>query len=324
MSFSSEVKAELAKNTSSARHCRIAELSGMISMIGHVWYQGEIPFEICITTERSIIVRTAATLIRQLFGITPECMVKRVGNNSRIYTMVILGKGQVKRVLDTLKIKKETGDSASGKIYMRTGQKLHIDRIVVQQNCCKRAFVKGAFMTSGSISDPSKGYHLEIVCDNIKMAELVAELMRCLDIDGKIVSRKKYSVVYIKDGTTIVDMLNIMGAHISLMNMENIRILKDISNNVNRRVNCEAANLNKTVSTAVRQIEDINYIIQKKGIQYLPENLRRVAEIRLEGIDISLKEIGEMMNPPIGKSGVNHRLRKISEIADDLREKSDK
>ena len=123
-------------------------------------------------------------------------------------------------------------------------------------------------------------------------------------MEARIIQRKKYYVVYLKDGEMIVDMLGIMGAHISLMNMENIRIRKDIRNNINRRVNCEAANLNKTVSAAVKQMNDINYIIETKGIGYLPDNLQ---------------ELGEMMTPPIGKSGVNHRLRKISEIAEEMR-----
>lgn len=174
-------------------------------------------------------------------------------------------------------------------------------------------------MTSGSISDPEKGYHFEIVCDNPERAELISSIIHNFGIDSKVIARKRYHVVYIKDGTMIVDMLNLMGAYSSLMDMENIRILKDIANNVNRKVNCEAANLNKTVNAAVRQIEDIEYIIKVKGIHYLPDNLVELAQARLEARDASLKELGEMINPPIGKSGVNHRLRKISEIADHLR-----
>ena len=117
----------------------------------------------------------------------------------------------------------------------------------------------------------------------------------------------------------IVDILNIMGAHISLMNMENVRILKDMRNSVNRRVNCETANINKTVNAALRQLEDIRYIEATKGLKYLPDNLRKVAELRLEEEETPLKELGEKLNPPIGKSGINHRLRKISEIASELR-----
>lgn len=320
MSFASEVKAELSKNISSARHCQIAMLSAMISMVADVYYQDLNPVCMSITTERSVIAGTISRLIRKLFGIVPDASVRRTGKNSRIYHMVISDAALVQQMMATLKLTIDTDVHAIEKKNMRYScQDMNVNRIVVQQGCCKRAFIKGVFMTSGSISDPNKGYHMELVCNHEKRAALIESLIKDLGIEGKTIKRKKYSVVYIKDGTMIVDMLNIMGAHISLMNMENIRILKDISNNVNRRVNCEAANLNKTVSAAVRQIQDIQYISITKGIQYLPENLRRLAEIRLEAPDASLKELGEMMNPPIGKSGVNHRLRKISEIADELR-----
>lgn len=174
-------------------------------------------------------------------------------------------------------------------------------------------------MTSGSVSDPDKGYHLEIVCESEERALFINGLIHSFGIESRITTRKKYHVVYLKDGEMIVDMLGIMGAHISLMNMENVRIRKDIRNNINRKVNCEAANLNKTVSAAVKQMNDINYIIEARGINYLPENLQELALVRLENEDATLKELGEMINPPIGKSGVNHRLRKISEIAENLR-----
>lgn len=321
MSFSSEVKAELAKNISNARHCRIAELSGMMSMVADVWYRNGSLFKLCITTERSIIAKTMASLIKVLFDIRMECSVKRTGSNSRIYRMVLDRSDEIERMLQTLKLSPDFRISQKG-VTKVSCQDMTVNRMVVQQQCCKRAFIKGVFMTSGSVSDPKKGYHLEIVCDNEDRAGMIEKIMAELDIESRIIARKKYSVCYIKDGTMIVDVLNIMGAHISLMNMENVRILKDISNNVNRRVNCEAANLNKTVSAAVRQIQDINYVIETRGITYLPDNLRELAELRLEEPDASLKELGEMMNPPIGKSGVNHRLRKISEIADDLRQKS--
>ena len=196
---------------------------------------------------------------------------------------------------------------------------MKVSRLVVSQECCRRAYIKGVFMTSGSISDPNKGYHMEIVSDNKGRAEFIQDIINGFGISSRIIQRKKYSVVYLKDGEMIVEMLGLMGAHISLMDMENIRIKKDIRNTINRRVNCEAANLNKTVSAAVKQVNDINYIISTKGIEFLPENLQELALARLESDDATLKELGEMMTPPIGKSGVNHRLRKISEIAEELR-----
>ena len=194
-----------------------------------------------------------------------------------------------------------------------------VDRQLVERSCCKQAYLRGAFLATGSVTDPEKGYHFEIVCDLEEQANLVMDIIKSFGLEPKLVMRKKYYVVYLKDGSMIVDILNVMGAHISLMNMENIRILKDMRNSVNRRVNCEAANINKTVNAAVKQIEDIKYIEQNKGLKSLPENLRLLAEIRLEEPELPLKDLGEKLNPPIGKSGVNHRLRKISEIANELR-----
>lgn len=318
MSFSSDVKKELARNISAARHCRIAELAGMIGMVGHVDCQDGKPVRIVISTERSAIANTMSELIKKLFGLVPECSVKRTGADSRVYKMVFNRQEDVERILTTLKIAKKT-ENSSGNVCGMDCQEMHISGLVIQKDCCRRAFIKGVFMTSGSISDPEKGYHFEIVCDNPERAELISGIIHNFGIDSKVIARKRYHVVYIKDGTMIVDMLNLMGAYSSLMDMENIRILKDIANNVNRKVNCEAANLNKTVNAAVRQIEDIEYIIKVKGIHYLPDNLVELAQARLEARDASLKELGEMINPPIGKSGVNHRLRKISEIADHLR-----
>lgn len=318
MSFSSDVKKELARNISAARHCRIAELAGMIGMVGHVDCQDGKPVRIVISTERSVIANTMSELIKKLFGLVPECSVKRTGADSRVYKMVFNRQEDVERILTTLKIAKKT-ENSSGNVCGMDCQEMHISGLVIQKDCCRRAFIKGVFMTSGSISDPEKGYHFEVVCDNPERAELISGIIHNFGIDSKVIARKRYHVVYIKDGTMIVDMLNLMGAYSSLMDMENIRILKDIANNVNRKVNCEAANLNKTVNAAVRQIEDIEYIIKVKGIHYLPDNLVELAQARLEARDASLKELGEMINPPIGKSGVNHRLRKISEIADHLR-----
>ena len=314
MSFSSEVKSELAGSISGARHCQIAELAAMISMVAYVRYWSGEPEMLVIETERSVIAKEIAVLIRKLFGYIPESSVKRTGVNSRVYRMVIPSPEVVRNVLVTLKIEHDKAQPGKNPCQL-----MKVSRMVVRQDCCRRAYLKGVFMTSGSISDPNKGYHMEIVCDNEGRALFIQEIINGFGIEARIIQRKKYYVVYLKDGEMIVDMLGIMGAHISLMDMENIRIRKDIRNNINRRVNCEAANLNKTVSAAVKQVNDINYIMQTRGIDYLPDNLQELALARLDNEDASLKELGEMMTPPIGKSGVNHRLRKISEIAEELR-----
>lgn len=192
--------------------------------------------------------------------------------------------------------------------------------VVVQNACCRRAFIRGAFLASGSISDPEKFYHFEITCSSMAKAEQLKGIIAAFDMEPKIVLRKKYYVVYIKEGNQIVDILNVMEAPVSLMEFENIRILREMRGNVNRQVNCETANINKTVSAAVKQMEDIRYIQDTIGLEGLPEGLQDMARIRLERPEATLKELGEALEPPVGKSGVNHRLRKLSQIADDMRQ----
>ena len=207
--------------------------------------------------------------------------------------------------------------------YGEVSENLSVVRnVVVQNTCCRRAFIRGAFLASGSISDPEKFYHFEIACVAEPKAEQLRELIATFDIEAKIVRRKKYYVVYIKEGSQIVDILNVMEAPVALMELENIRILKEMRNSVNRQVNCETANINKTVSAAVKQTDDIRYIQAVIGLDGLPDNLREMALVRLERPDATLKELGEALNPPVGKSGVNHRLRKLGILADDLRERS--
>lgn len=182
-----------------------------------------------------------------------------------------------------------------------------------------RAFLRDAFLETGSMSNPEKGYHLEFVCEEESQAEKLIETMRTFEITAKTVQRKRYTVVYIKESEDIVRLLNVIGAHSCLMNLENLRILKDMRNSINRRVNCEAANISKTVSAANKQIEDILYIKEHCGFDDLNENLREIAQIRLEYPDAALKELGAYLVPPVGKSGVNHRLRRLSELADSIR-----
>lgn len=174
-------------------------------------------------------------------------------------------------------------------------------------------------MAAGSISDPNKAYHFEIVCHTKEQARQLQELLCGFDTDAKIVERKGHYVVYIKEGAHIVDSLNIMEAYVSLMKLENVRILKEMRNSVNRKVNCETANISKTVNAAVKQIEDIRLIQKMRGFDDLPAQLREMALLRLEYPDAPLKELGGYLDPPMGKSGVNHRLRKLSAIAEELR-----
>lgn len=190
---------------------------------------------------------------------------------------------------------------------------------LLEKTCCKRAYLRGAFIASGSISDPNKAYHFEIVCHTMEQAKRLQMMLSCFEVDGKLVERKGHPVVYLKEGSQIVDALNIMEAYVSLMNLENVRILKEMRNSVNRQVNCETANINKTVNAAVKQLNDIELIRDTIGLDQLPANLREMALLRLEYPEAALKELGNYLDPPVGKSGVNHRLRKLSAIAEGVR-----
>ena len=288
MSFSSEVKTELAKHLGKSRHCQIAELAALIA------FEGRIP---AAESENRLLMQKYQLLLAELFHI------------EEIHT-----EEEARSVFSTVKMYNDV-----------TGEPEPEDTVkglLIQQSCCKRAYIRGAFLAGGSISDPNKSYHFEIVCRSIPQAERLRDVINSFDMDAKIVARKKYQVVYLKEGSQIVDILNIMEAHVALMNLENVRILKEMRNSVNRKVNCETANISKTVNAAVKQLADIEYIRETAGLSYLPENLKEMALLRLEYPDAPLAELGTYLNPPVGKSGVNHRLRRISEMADSLRQQT--
>ncbi|MCL2399540.1 MAG: DNA-binding protein WhiA [Defluviitaleaceae bacterium] len=178
-----------------------------------------------------------------------------------------------------------------------------------------RTYVRDAFMEWGTCSNPEKSYHMEFTPPSEDDGIRLCQILKDFGLRPKVTKRRGQTLLYLKEGENIVDALNIMGAHKALMVFENVRILKDINNNVNRQVNFETANLGKTVSAAVQQIEDIQFIADIVGLEIMPEPLEAVAQLRLASPDATLKEIGQMLSPPIGKSGVNHRLRKISAIA---------
>ena len=314
MSFSSEIKQELSAHVPPARHCRLAEMAAILNFCSRVEsVEGESP---CVKmhTENLAVARKYFTLLRKTFNIETDISIRRnahLGKN-RIYSVCVKQHEDALRVLKATKLLSEDGE---------IGENLSVvGNVVVQNPCCRRAFLRGAFLASGSISDPEKFYHFEIVCATEPKARQIQSIMATFDIDAKIVIRKRYYVVYIKEGSQIVDILNVMEAHLSLMELENIRILKEMRGNVNRQVNCETANINKTVSAAVKQIEDIEFIRDTVGFESLPDGLAQIARARLLKPEATLKELGEDLEPPVGKSGVNHRLRKLGEMAEKLRD----
>lgn len=186
-----------------------------------------------------------------------------------------------------------------------------------------RDFLRGAFLGAGSISDPEKTYHLEIVTQSDAQGKRLEKAMRHFNLNPKRILRKDHVVVYLKEGEQISDFLTIVGGTVAMMEFENIRVVKEMRNNVNRLVNCETANLSKTIRASVDQQRAIETIERNKAWDDLPENLRDLAELRMVYPEASLRELGEMLHPPIGKSGVNHRLKKLMHIAEELHEKEE-
>lgn len=314
MSFSGNVKEELSRQWNTARHCQIAELTALISMCGSIVINSYGRYSVKIHSENLAVARKCFTLIRKTFNIETDIAIRRnILKQSVSYAVVIKRHQDALRILQATKLIEE---QRAGFEEVRI-----VNPLVVQQTCCRRSFIRGAFLAVGSMSDPNKSYHFEIVCASEKMAIQIRELMCGLSMDAKVVLRKKSYVVYLKEGSQIVDILNIMEAHVSLMKLENVRILKEMRNTVNRKVNCETANINKTVSAAVKQAEDITYLRDTIGFEKLSEGLEEIALARLSHPDATLKELGEYLSPPVGKSGVNHRLRKLSELAEKVRQK---
>lgn len=289
MSFSAEVKEELEKAVPNSRHCRLAEIAAITHYACSISETAEGKREIVLNTENETVARKYFTLWKKTFIINTD----------------------TEKALQAIKVLNE-------KEQVRLLQD-GVNPMLIKNSCCKRAYLRGAFLCTGSMSNPQKSYHLEFVCEWEAQALQIQEVLHSFELDAKIVRRKKYYVVYIKEGTGIVDLLNVMGAHISLMKLESLRVEKDMRNSINRQVNCEAANITKTVNAASKQIEDILLLKKHYGFSNLPKNLREMARVRLEYPESSLQELGGYLNPPVGKSGVNHRLRKLSEMADEIR-----
>lgn len=316
MSFSQIAKNEICRITGKDRCCMLAELSALIKVSGTINLNGKSNMSFRISTENPAIARRVFGLLKDGFNIHPEVMVKknRQLKKNNVYMVVISSDRGAFNILEEAGVLSASGRGISI-IY-------GIEKSIIKKECCRRAYIRGAFLGGGSVTNPEKTYHLEFVNHTQRHAEDLSSLINSFGLTSKVIQRKNSYVVYLKEGEQIVDLLNIIGAHKSLLNLENVRIYKEMRNNVNRLVNCETANLSKTVDAAVRQIECIKFIKNTVGLKKLSVNLRQVAEARLNHPDSSLKELGEMLDPPVGKSGVNHRLRKIEQFAEELQDNS--
>lgn len=290
--------------------CQWTELAAILKMDGTIQIYRQ-NLAMVVATENAAVARKVVILIKKLLRLQTEVVVQRKVRlkKNNIYIVRISPHPRVEKNL--VKLGLWDADNKMPQNIIKLAK--------LANNCCRRAYLRGSFLGGGSISNPEGDYHFEIITDDEEHASQICHIMVQLGLGAKISFRKNRYVTYLKESDQIVECLNLMGAHQALLELENIRIYKGLRNQVNRLVNCETANLNKTVNAAVRQLENIKLIDSTMGLSKLPSSLWEVAELRLKNPNISLKELGELMNPPVGKSGVNHRMRKLEQVAKKIR-----
>jgi len=307
VSFAALTKKELTLLESGAC-CEKSELSALIRMNGSVQLTGGRTV-LDISTENAAIARRIYLLLKKMYQVHTELLVRKKMRLKKNNVYIVRVPLRVQEILNDLKIVSEGFHFTPG-----------IDKELIKNNCCKRAYLRGAFLAGGSVNNPEgSSYHLEIASMYEQHCHSLVQLANRFDLNARCIERKKGFIFYLKEGEKIIEFLSLIGAHQALLRFEDVRIMKDMRNSVNRIVNCETANLNKTIGAAVRQIDNIRLIEREMGLDNLPEKLREVAEIRLKHPDINLKEVGDLLRGNVSKSGVNHRLRKLDEIADKLR-----
>ena len=304
-SFSMEVKDELLKNTPKARHCAIAQTAVIIAGAGRIT-----PDSLIVETDNVRIKEKYFTLLKKTFNINVDAFEEK-----GLFAVPVTQQDKVLEILQAVKILDAKG--------MPNYYKGIIPDVLIKSGCCKREFLKCAFVFFGTINSPEKGSHLEFVCSNEEQASQIIRTLEYFNIKAKKTTRRegKQHVVYLKDGEQIADFLRVVEANVATMKYEDKLIYREIANHINRTNNCEVANSQKLIDAAQKQIKDINYLNECIGLSNLPETLQSVALARLDNPDVGLQELGRLMKPPLGKSGVNHRMRKITELAEKQRAK---
>jgi len=310
MSFSSDVREELARSICEKYCCAHAEMAGMALSCGALSFRGAGRYQLTIGSESALVARRYFLMAKEHLGVTGELRsvkTDRLGGKARY----LLGFSD--EDANTL--------MAALRLYSKSAP-LGIRRTphsgLMRKNCCRVAALRGAYLAGGSINNPEHAYHMEIAVSDEEMAQAVVKLMEGFGLPARMSGRKRQYVAYLKDGEHIVTLLTLLGAHKAVLAFENVRILKGVRNDVNRQVNCDNNNLEKTVEAAARQISMIEWIEKKQGLDCLPPQLEALARLRLQYPDASLAELGGLLEPPLGKSGVSARMRRLEALAEAL------
>ncbi|EJC5360618.1 DNA-binding protein WhiA [Listeria monocytogenes] len=308
MSFASETKKELTHMDVSDSDAKV-ELAAFIRMNGAISFSSQLVI-MDVQIENAAIARRMYQLLKDLYEVPIELLVRRKMKLKKNNVYIVRLKSGTRGILEDLRILEPPMTFTKS-----------IDRGFVKKRSAKRAYLRGAFLASGSVNNPeTSSYHLEIFSVYEEHNEAICALMNQFDLNARTLERKNGFITYLKEAEKITEFLSIIGATSALLHFEDVRIMRDMRNSVNRLVNCETANLNKTINAAVRQIDNIKYIQSTVGLEALPERLREIAALRIANEDVTLKELGEMLTTgQVSKSGINHRLRKLDQIAERLR-----
>ncbi len=303
MSFSNDVRNELAREMGEKDCCQKAELSALFLSSGKLSRESS-KYLLSLTLDNAATARKAFKMIKNVHGLQSTVNVanRRFFQKKRFY------------MVNTELGKNDSRLRSEISLYLNQGPSRRINWAQLGKSCCKRAYLRGLFLSRGFINRPEGSYHLEIICNDSKMAADIRKLMELFDLPAGIVERKSNLVIYLKEGEKIVDFLRLVGANKALLDFENVRILKSVRNNVNRQVNCETANLAKTIDASLRQVELIQNYVEKNGWEGIPINLRELAWLRIEHPEYSLKELGATLDPPLSKSGTAYRMRKLENL----------
>lgn len=311
MSFAHDIREELAAEPVSVRQYILAEAAGIVLSCGHI-RDGILQIE----TEHKSTAGRICLLLEEGFHIKPVMTVQPGrGQTKGRYHVAAGTEEESAQVLGTLQL-----GPANGRLY---DTDLTADEVLLMRTGSRRAFLRGMFLGCGTAGNPEKSYHLEFACSGQKQADQVSEILARFSFTPRTVIRRSHTVVYLKEGQQVSDLLGVMEATATLLEFETIRVRREVSGRINRKVNCETANLGKTVKAGVSQVQDIRLIQEKAGLDSLPPDLREAALARLGHEDISLGELGALMDPPVGKSGMSHRFTRIRRIADSIRNKEE-
>lgn len=310
MTFTAQVKDDLTRVVCTRRCCRQAELAAFFRFGGNIHIGSRQSIALSMNTENAAVARRIFALSRSL-GLKAELATHRRDRlkKNQVFSLVVRNNAQVEPLLATMGI-------MDASMVLNSDFPGRFNEHIISNDCCRRAFIRGAFLAGGSVSNPEGAYHLEIIARDQRLASLLQQLLAEFEINANITTRKDVYIVYLKSGEQISNMLNLMGSHRSLLEFESMRVDKEMRNHVNRLVNCEEANLDKTVAAAMRQIEMINHLQATKGLACLPPSLLEVAQLRLDHPDASLSELSEISH--IGRSAINHRFRRLMNIAEGL------